>query len=601
MSTPHTLEKLLHEVPDEERLHSALLLAYINSVYRVLAAFSVPAPLYRLLYDESANHIEMIETQGNSQVPCDGALDIGALDIAVISNLRDIPVLFEGETGVGKTYVTQSFLRTLFPRDSTVSLRLSGNTFLNNIFQPFLEGRIENGMPVTQIKMQAVESIAGMFVDEINRGDPQNVLQFLDNELYNAGQFVRLGIRIPQIHDGQVSFGRRRKKLAILTAQNPPGTADAKFASTLELDAAVDNRLLKINFGNAANSAGTTLWLAEEPADPHQAFLTAFSDLSCRYLGLGPDLLATLPQDWLTLYAWIADPWWTDKPILYSGLELADLMICVLGGNLVQTYGYERQVCHDWCGRLGMGTPKDMDLAETERGKKIQQAIATFRVPVIYRDIVQIKKLADVLATLQTIKDASRTPDPVQAYLKARRLVTVREVAGAAALMTRNKQVSGSASAVPVINEVLVQYTALAATAQSVTKYARSQFDSQDENAGIKKLILAKALRDTLAAGKGTLFLRKSITDMLHRLRNAFSATEDVRNVLLMRILADLLTFCGFVTEHEAEVDAVLGGPASGLPAVMAELIGVYYRLREATALTMPDIYQHRIQRTLGG
>jgi hypothetical protein len=601
MSTPHTLERLAQLVPEEDRLHGALLLAHVNSLYRVLAAFSVPAPLYRLLYDHGANHIQMIETQGHAQVPGPDALDVGALDVAVISNLRDIPVLFEGETGVGKTYVSQSFLRTLFPRESCISLRLSGNTFLNNIFQPFLEGSIENGMPVTRIKMQAVESIAGMFVDEINRGDPQNVLQFLDNELYNAGQFMRLGIRIPRLHDGKVTLERRRKKLAILTAQNPPATADAKFAGALELDAAVDNRLLKINFGNAANSAGTTLWLEEEPPDPHQEFLGTFRLLASQYLGVDQAAFETLTADWLSLYAWIADPWWTDKPILYSGLELADLLICVLGGQLPRAYQYERQVCRDWRARLGLPVIAEMELTETERSQKIQQAIGTFKVPVIYRDIVQIKKLADVLATLRTLKEASRAADAVKAYLSARRVVTVREVAGAAALMARNKQASGSDSVVPVINEVLVQYVALVALAQKVTKYARSQFDLEDENVGVKKLVLAKAMRDTIGAGKGAGLLRKKVVELVNKLRDGLSASADVRNLLLMRLLADLLTFCGFVAEHESEFDAVLGKPVATIPEVVAQLIAVYYRIREATALTLPDIYQHRIQRTLGG
>lgn len=600
-SEPHTLARLARLVPDEERLHSALLLAHVNALYRVLSAFSVPAPLYRLAFDEQAGHVEMTEAQGHARVPAPGALDISALDVVVISNLRDIPVLFEGETGVGKTYVTQSYLRTLFPRGSTVSLRLSGNTFLNNIFQPFLEGAIDNGMPVTRIKKSAVESIAGMFVDEINRGDPQNVLQFLDNELYNAGEFVRLGVRIPVLQNGAVGWGQRRKKLAILTAQNPPAAADAKFASTLELDAAVDNRLLKVDFGNAARSAGTTLWLEEEPPDPHQEFLSAFCELSCRYLGVPPDAFAGLPGDWLTLYAWVTDPWWTDKPILYSALELADLMVCVLGGDLPRTYEAERQVAIDWCARLGLAPGRDFELAETERGKKVQQAVATFKVPVIYRDIVQVKKLADVLATLRTLKEASREADPVGAYLRSRRLVTVREAAGAAALMARNKQASGSASVVPVVNEVLVQYVALAELAQKATRYPRGPFDGGDENAGVKKLIVAKALRDTLAAGKGTATLCKKLVELQAPLRDALSATEDVRNLLLMRTLADLATLCGFLREHEADADAVLAKPAATIPEVVAQLLGVYYRARRETALTMPDVYQHRIQRTLGG
>lgn len=587
-----TLERLAGKVTEKERLHSALLLAYVNALYRVLSSFNVPSPLYRILYDEGSNHVDLIETQGSACVPVDGALDISALDVVVISNLRDIPVLFEGETGVGKTYVSQSFLRTLFPKESYVSLRLSGNTFLNNIFQPFLEGSIERGMPVTKIKDEAVARIAGMFVDEINRGDPQNVLQLLDNELFNAGQFRRLGIRIPELRDGKVLPGGRQKSLAILAAQNPAAAADAKFTSTLDLDAAVDNRLLKVFFGNPAASAGTTPWLEEEPPGVHAELLKVFVELACRYLDVVPGDFAALDEDWLGLYAWIADPRWTDKPILYSGLELADAVIGVLGGDAARAYAHERQVAHDWCARLAIPQLCDHDQPTTERLKKLQEVIASFKVPVIFRDTVQIKKLADVLATLRTLRLASREKDPVQAYLGTRRIVTVREVAGAAALLVRNKQPAGAASAVPAVNEILAQYVALSESVQTALKYVHKRFVLADESAGIKRLVLAKALRGTADAAT----LRRRIVEILEPLGRSFAATEDVRNLLLVRTLADLLTLCGFLAEHAPEADAAVRGsdPVAGLTAL-------FYRVRGEHALTLPDVYQHRIQRTLGG
>jgi len=435
-----------------------------------------------------------------------------------------------------------------------------------------------------------------MFVDEINRGDPQNVLQLLDNELYNAGQFVRLGIRIPVMEDGHVSFGRRQKKLEIITAQNPAGTADAKFTSTLELDAAVDNRLLKTYFGNAAGSAGTTLWLEEEPSDPHQEFLRCFRETASRYLGTSAGFTEE-STDWLTLYAWIADPQWTDKPILYSGLELADLMICVLGGRFLETYDHERRIVRDWCSSTGLSAMATVEMTETERLKKLQQSVATFKVPMIFRDIVQIKKLADVLATLRNIKEASQSAEPVEDYLGMHRIVTVREVAGAAALLVRNKQVSGAESAVPAVNEVLVNYVALATEVQELVGYARRAFQLEDGNAGIKKLILAKALRE--AQGAGAAALRRALADWTLRLLGTLSATEEIRNLLTVRCSADLMTLCGFLAQYEAEMDPILQG--SDVPRILSDWIALYGRIRETSALTMPEIFQHRIQRTLGG
>src|SRR5262249_61713983 len=107
-------------------------------------------------------------------------------------------------------------------------------------------------------------------------------------------------------------------------------------------------------------------------------------------------------------------------------------------------------------------------------------------------------------------------------------------------------------------NEVLVQYAALAEKAQEATRYPRERFDPDDENAGIKKLVLAKALRDTRAAGQGGAGLRRRLVELAHVLRGWYAASEDVRNLMLARLLADLLTLCGFLAEHEAEVDALL-------------------------------------------
>ena len=99
----------------------------------------------------------------------------------------------------------------------------------------------------------------GSWIRKSNKGHIANQdlssTQFAALALFSAQRF---GVKVPVLESGKVGFGRKRKKLEILGAQNPASSVDAKFTSTLQLDAAVDNRLLKTHFGNAAGSAGSS-------------------------------------------------------------------------------------------------------------------------------------------------------------------------------------------------------------------------------------------------------------------------------------------------------------------------------------------------------
>jgi len=614
----HTLEKIIDATGkgfNEEKVHSAMLLSYVQSLYEIMRKDCVPSPLYRFVYDEDNNNISVSETEGKSLVPIDDALDIDALDVILISNLRDIPILFEGDTGVGKTYVSQRYFKTIFPKESFVSLRLSGNTFLNNIFQPFLEGSMVNGMPVTKIKRDAIETIAALFVDEINRGDPQSVLQLLDNELYNAGEYVKLGIKIPVIDAkaGKVDYPGKRKKLEIITAQNPASTSDAKFTSTVELDAAVDNRLLKTYFGNSAPSAGATLWLGEDTQKPHKMFLEGMKKRASKYLGVKEEVYDNLESDWLQVYSWITESSRTDKPILYSAIELSDFMTAVFSGNLIDYYNYEKGIVNSWAKKLSKDVKITYEQKETDTVKQINEVNKSFKVPIIFRDTIQIKKLADVLSTLKNIKEALKTDAPLNNYLKTRKYVSVREVAGATALLALNKQAPGAPSPTKEVNAVLNEYVSLTQKYMKEEGYMGATFKLDDPNAGIKRIAVHKALRDTLTNHGGADYFINQMCDQANKLINHISASESLRNMLVVRSASDLMTLAGFIEQYKTSIEPLFNKHGKELrkASTASEKVGiinqlrtdignVYYSLREEHAMVMPDIYMHRIQRTLG-
>ncbi len=128
-------------------------------------------------------------------------------------------------------------------------------------------------------------------------------------------------------------------------------------------------------------------------------------------------------------------------------------------------------------------------------------------------------------------------------------------------------------------------------------------FDLLDPNAGIKKVAVFKALKETLQQGPKTVDrLIKEVSEQAKILTNKISSSEDLKNVLIARIVGDLMTLCGFLNQYKPEIESVLKkhDKKSKISQVVAELGKFYYEKLEEDAMVMPDIYQHRIQRTLG-
>ncbi|MBM3199855.1 hypothetical protein FJZ53_02870 [Candidatus Woesearchaeota archaeon] len=602
----HTLEKIADSLGknfDEEKVHTALLLAYSSSIYSVISKDCTPCPTYRVSYDKVNVKVSMEETSGFSLASQDDALDISVVDEIFCCNIRGIPLLLEGETGIGKTYAAAKYLSTLLSKDNYFSHRLSANAFVNNLFSHFQEGKMVNGMPVIEANVEKIENSAGCIEDEINRGDPNETLQLFDNEMHLGGVIYKLGIPVPELAKGVYNpKSGKIKDLLIITAQNPAGIDDAKFTGTMQLDAAVDNRLLKVNVGNSAPSAGSTPWLCSKNNKPHEKFLEKFAKKASKYLGVEEAVFSNLSEDWLSTYAWISEASRTDKPILYSAMEVADFMIAVFSGNLIKYYDYEKRVVNDWNSLLKNGVKLNNSLQETETVKKIQEVVNSFKVPIIFRDTMQIKKVADVLATLNNIKTSLKSKNPVDTYLNTERYVTAREVSEATSLLARNKQKANSQSPINAVNEILAQYVQLSREYMKDANCLSTTFDLLDPNAGIKKVAVFKALKETLQGSKTVDRLVKEVSEHAKILINKTSSSEDLKNVLIARSVGDLMTLCGFLSQYKPEIEQLLKkhDKKSKISQVVAELGKFYYEKLEEDAMVMPDIYQHRIQRTLG-
>ena len=239
----------------EDRLHVASMLAFVEASHRVVKQTTMPTPLYRLVYDADAHNVQFDTLDGKAPVPKRNALDINMLDILLASVLKEkMPILFEGKTGVGKTYTVEQFMRAILPERNYKGLRLNAN--MSNVLQPYTEGRIENGLVKIALKQEELDSIAALFIDEVNRGDTNQVLQLQDGVIrLSSGEGGELGIPVPRYQDGVWVKDRENKRpLFVVSAQNPPTTKDAKYSGTKRTDAAQSNRNLQIDVPNSASN-----------------------------------------------------------------------------------------------------------------------------------------------------------------------------------------------------------------------------------------------------------------------------------------------------------------------------------------------------------
>ena len=222
---------------------------------------------------------------------------------------------------------------------------------------------------------------------------------------------------------------------------------------------------------------------------------------------------------------------------------------------------------------------------------------------MIFRDIIQIKKIADVLATLRNIKDALKSGDSLNAYLNTKRYVTVREVAGATSLLARNKQINNAISPINAINQVLQQYVGLVEDYLEEADYMMStSFDLFDPNIGIKKIGVYKSIRDTIRNSGNVDYLTGKIVEHADLLTKKTTVSEEIRNLIIARSAGDLMTLCGFLKQYKPEISSIFNkyNKKTRVPDVINDLGSFYYKKQMESAVIMPEIYQHRIQRTLG-
>lgn len=636
--TTNTLDTFLKQTPGNDdterlqRLHAASMLAMCEAAYATINSTTAPVPLYRIAYDDTAQHISFEMLEGHALVPQPGSLDVSVLDLLLAAQFRDkLPLLFEGKTGTGKTFTTEHFLDAILENENYRVLRLSQN--MTNVLQPYVEGYVENGVVKVRLKTDELDKIAALFIDEVNRGDSNSVLMLQDGTVtLSSGERGMVGVKIPEYKESENKEGekvgawveQRKRPLLVISAQNPASTTDPKYTATRRTDAAQLNRNLQIDMPNAAHGMGGSLLVYENGGNRHSQFLETYRALLQKHLGI-QDACSELPAEWIGIYAFTTDPVKTERPLMRSALEFCDVLTFLMHPSLQKAYDSELQVLNAWNGVLnnphGRNYQASFTTAATlsDRAEpilKIGEVVNSFGEDFIPRDIIRVKKLADEIAFLRTMKQSLKSPNPLEHYLQIKKSITAVDVASASAVVLHDKIDVDGKDPSGVVSAVLKEYADIVTTFGTRMDYTnadnpltpgarRCAFDLDDGSLSVYMLALRKSIKETCdlgtaVAGQYTTHLVRYLADKAQTLNGMMGGME-YRKPIVVRMMTDLATLAGFLNEHESEVEAMFTNPS--LPSTVAQrkhvengIKEMYERERHLAA----DIYRMRLPRVLG-
>ncbi len=629
MKTLETLATQLQQqnIPQdkiESTLSTAMMLALVEAAHAVINQTAMPTPLYRLQYNPETSNVSLSQLQGRSQVPDPQALDMNMLDLLIAGLLREkMPLLLEGKTGVGKTFTVEQFFKTILPVENYRGLRLNAN--MSNVLQPYTEGRVENGLVKISLRHEEVERVAGLFIDEVNRGDTNQVLQLQDGYVrLSSGEGGELGIPIPRYVNGQWTVHKEDKRpLVVVSAQNPPATKDAKYAATKRTDAAQSNRNLQLDVPNSATDIGSAVLQLESGNGQHKKFLSHYQKLLASYLSIPETTIASIKEDWIDVYAFSTDPKKTSSPSLRSAVEFMDALLILVSPDLKSTFTHEKEISTDWNSLLrpySVDFSYDGTIDETSTSmEKIRKIVNSFQEEIITRDIVKVKKMSDAVSLTRRIKKALNEDKPVQTYQNTPNYITLQDIACGFAIMLYDKQDKHEDDPVVLIDTALKEYTEICKLFADKVSYSwktttpngqlSTAFPLDNPNMSVYHLAFGHALYQSANpgavqrlmstfTGKNTSVAGfiKDIGASVAELKR-FSAGNEYRKPILARIIADLSTLAGFAHQYSTQLEPLLSSAKTDGER-RTTFLNLYHEQRNKSSFS--DIYLQRLTRVLG-
>ena len=432
--------------------------------------------------------------------------EITLLDFLSSLMFFNIPVLLEGPTGVGKTFLLSQMFNAIFGTSGYYYVRLERSLTGRSIMDPFLERTLVKKLPTTSIAKGRCSQYGGIFIDEPNRGDSQDTLQILDCKISLYGDDAELGLPIP---------GTGRMKHPFIAAAMNPN--DARYTATEAVDGAVENRLLRVTYPATPDMKHQDI---EAPVDYHEQFWTDFR----RRTGL--------KGDWRVLYPAVTDPTLLSTRLPDDVLEFIELTTGFLVGE--KSFAQNEMVASQLGFRFNFAFRDDDDFKMV---KEVKNALGD----AIFsnRDLMKLVNLTRAMALLRAYKKQL-----------AEVVITIEDAAVAFVLLLENKRHHGNMRAM-LIADIIREVT---------RTYRQIRKDSSlIDGFGLRAAIFQAAVN--FGIGRGIAWMTKVIDSNIKRLNVSFTSIADAS--MRAQIIADLLSVRDFCTWKAHEMDAALKLPES--------------------------------------
>lgn len=504
---------------------------FISSVYNTLEGVVSPTPYMEIT---EGQNVDVKFLDGKGRLPAKDSTEINVLDINTASLFfDDFHVLYEGVTGTGKTYTSDALFDAVYGPEGRYTLRLSGGVIGSSALEPFITTTLENGVLKTIIDQDKCHKYGALFIDEINRGDFQEVFQVVDGKIHFNGDTGYLRVPIPGTD--------KHKKLAIIAAMNP---ADAQHRSALELDIAGENRFLKFRFPNGVVEAASSQLDKRESEQLYTQFWNEFGKRT------------GLKGGWRENYPIVTNPEQLENTLDGQIKEFIDISLGYVGSDPKGAFERNVELMQQ------EGVQPNFALRDDNNYKKILEKQGTLKHGFVRRDLKKIQNLARLLAFIKGFKNESYDVN-----------VSLNDVAASAGIVLESKSITGTpyGGLMTLVNDARASYSDL-----------RRQLNVPD-GFGIRQGIWQSALYAGSEHGFDAYL--NTLNQGVAQLNT--QTNSHAQSTLKSRLMADLVVLNHFSKVNEADVKLALAEKGDGVFKAFGEL----YEKKKAQS----SIYEHRL------
>ena len=520
------------------KLQSAAI-SFIESLYEVLKPVISPTPVYKIYKGES--YVEVSYVDGRSDLQSNGSLEITIFDVLVASLfLDDVNILFEGITGVGKSYITELFFQTIFGEQGFIIDRMNFNPYIeSSILTHFMETKLVNNIPKQFLNKDRIIRTGAVFVEEVNRREINDLITLLDKKVVLDGESTFLGL--------SSKHGSESKKLIVIGSQNPQ---DGQHLTVKDNDIAEDNRFLKIPFPNSAGNVGSSQLASTNSTSLYETFWHHFLE----------KLSSSSQEDRQEVYVQVTSTKDLKFSLSFEAREFLDLILSYIIINPKEEVDWNNHLIK----QLDTTTTISITLREGDFLDKILTIQSSQKYPFVRRDINKIINYAKLVALITAIK--TKTYEPV---------ITLTDLVTSVGILLEGRKIPLSkVSVFDFMNDSLQAYQQLKAKSKVV------------DDSGIRRLVFSKAMTNYIETGKNFDIFLKTVRDLVERLYNNLDTRPAVL-VFSSKLIADLLVFHNYCQLFETDIKTCLeqSSPATA--------IQEFYK---SNLSTYPALYYHRLQ-----